>query len=188
VKHGLGVITAVIGLAAPICLAAGQWDVVKPESRIGFVATYDGIPFEAWFDDFQANIRFSPDDTKQSSFDVRIVVGSVDSDSADRDEGMQGEAWFDTQEHPVARFTADRFETLSGKRFRATGTLELKGIERTITVPFTWEQPAADQAVLNAETTLERGDFGIGSGEWAEDDTIGFNVTVKARLKLVRQR
>jgi len=174
-------------LAAGPCVAAEQWDVVAPDSRIGFVATYEDIPFEAWFDAFQADIRFSPDDLEDAVFEVRIEVGSVDSNSVDRDEGMQREAWFATDEHPMARFRADRFEKLSGNRFRATGPLELKGTSKTISVPFTWERVSDEEAVLTAETTLQRGEFNIGSGEWAEDDTIGFDVTVKARLKLTRQ-
>lgn len=164
--------------------AAEEWKVIQSESRLGFVATYDDIPFDAWFRSFDAQIRFSPERLDQSAFDVRIDVASLDSDSADRDEGMQSEEWFATDEHPDARFHTEGFEHESGNRYVAIGELRLKNVSETIRVPFTWEPQPDGGAVMAVETTLQRGDFDIGTGDWAEDDIIGFDVTVTARLVL----
>jgi len=166
--------------------AGGEWRVVYPQSRIGFVATYDGIPFEARFESFEARIEFSPERLDDAVFDVRIDVSSVDSDSVDRDEGMQEEEWLAADAHPVARFEARQFEALDGGRYEATGTLSLKEATKEVTVPFEWREESGGSALLIAGTTLERDDFNIGTGEWAEDDTIGFEVKVEARFKLTR--
>lgn len=170
------------GLAAAPSMAA-DWRVVDRESRIGFVATYEDTAFEAWFTAYDARIRFEPGALDDGIFDIRIDVASVDSNSPDRDEGMRQEEWLAAGEHPDARFVAERFETLSDGRFRATGPLSLKGTRRTIEVPFTWEQ-SGGRAVLAAETDVQRDAFNIGTGDWADDDTIGFTVTIKARLVL----
>lgn len=171
-------------LVGPTAHAAQEWRVVAPESRVGFTATYDGIPFDARFEDFEADIQFSPDDLENSVFDVRIDVASLESGSADRDEGMKGQEWFAAGEYSGARFHADRFEAADGGGYVAIGELSLKDVSRAIEVPFTWEPGSSGGAVLTAETVLERGSFNIGTGEWAEDDIIGFDVTVKARLVL----
>ncbi|MDZ7840581.1 MAG: YceI family protein [Gammaproteobacteria bacterium] len=165
---------------------AAEWQVADSGSRIGFVATYEDTAFEAWFRSFDAAIRFDPDAPADASFDIRIDVMSVDSNSPDRDEGMRGEEWLATDRHPEARFLAEGVEKLSGNRFQATGPLTLKDVRRTIEVPFTWEQ-SGDEAVLTAETEVQRTGFDIGTGDWAEDDTIGFTVTIKARLALTRR-
>lgn len=178
----------VSGLATAACAVAGdEWKVVEADSHIGFIATYDDIPFEARFGSFDARITFSPDGLAESSFDVRIDVSSLHSNSVDRDEGMKEEEWFAVEAHSVARFQAGRFERVSGNRYEAIGELSLKGVTRTIEVPFTWEPRSSGGAVLTAETVLRRGDFDIGTGEWSEDDIIGFDVTVTARLVLTRR-
>lgn len=174
------------GLFTAPAVAAGDWRVVPGESRIGFVATYEDTPFDAWFRSFDAQIRFAPGELDDASFDVRIDLASVDSNSRDRDRGMKQPEWLAADEHPVARFQSTRFEKISGNRFRAVGTLRLKDVSRSIGIPFTWEQ-SGGRAVLKAEAELSRGDFNIGTGEWSQDDTIGFAVQVKARLRLRRE-
>lgn len=174
------------GWLAAASVMAAEWRVVESDSRIGFVATYEDTPFDAWFRSFDADIRFEPEALDEASFDIRIDVASVDSNSPDRDEGMTGEEWLAAGEHPEARFHAEQFERISADRYQATGRLSLKETRKTIVVPFTWEQ-SGDQALLTAEAQVQRGDFDIGTGEWAADDTIGFAVTIKARLKLTRR-
>lgn len=165
---------------------AGEWQVADSGSRIGFVATYEETAFEAWFRSFDAQIRFDPDAPADASFDIRIDVTSVDSNSPDRDEGMKREEWLAAGRYPEARFIAERVEKLSGNRYQATGPLSLKDTSRILEVPFTWEQ-SGDDAVLTAETEVQRTGFDIGTGDWAEDDTIGFTVTIKVRLALTRR-
>jgi len=169
--------------AAPV--SAADWRIVESESRIGFVATYEDTPFDAWFRSFDARIRFDPEALEDAKFDVRIDVSSVDSNSPDLDEGMRRREWLAAGEYPEARFQAGRFERLSAKRFKAIGQLSLKDIRRPLAVPFTWER-SGDRAVLTAETEVQRAAFNIGTGEWAGDDTIGFTVTIKARLTLTQ--
>jgi len=173
-------------LAAAAPLQAADWRVVESESRIGFVATYEDTPFQARFRSFDADIRFQPGALDDAEFDVRIDVTSVDSDSPDRDEGMKSEQWLAAGDHPEARFHAERFERISESRFKALGELRLKGTTSSLAVPFTWEQ-SGNEALLTARAKVRRGVFNIGSGEWAEDDTVGFSVTIEARLELVRR-
>ena len=168
----------------PVAQAA-DWQVDTDASRVGFVATYDGIPFEARFERFTADIRFDPERLSASRFDVRMDISSVNSDSVDRDEGMLDAEWFDSSEHPTASFTADRFRALGDGRFEAQGQLTIKGISREIVLPFTW-QASGKTAQLTAETSVKRLDFDIGIGEWKTDGTIGFDVTAQADLKLTR--
>ena len=175
------------GLGSISFSQAGEWKVVESDSFIGFIATYDDIPFEARFESFEADIEFAAGDLDSASFDVSIETVSLDSNSPDRDSGMQEQEWFATEKHPAARFRTDRIERISDNRYRAIGELTVKDVTRTIEVPFTWEQESGDQAILIAETRLKRGDFNIGTGEWAEDDIIGFDVVVKARLTLARR-
>lgn len=185
-KPGIGASLLLAAWLAAAPAMAGDWEVMESGSRIGFVATYEDTPFNAWFRSFDARISFDPDALDEASFDIRIDVSSVDSSSRDRDEGMKQEEWLAAGEHPEARFLAEHFERISEQRFKAIGQLAVKDVRRTVEVPFRWQQ-SGDRAELTAETEVQRGQFGIGTGDWAGDDTIGFTVTIRARLDLARR-
>ena len=72
-----------------------QWQVDYDTSRIGFVATYDDIAFEANFREFEVAVDFDPASIDQASFKASVNIESVDSRSPDRDEGMLEADWFD---------------------------------------------------------------------------------------------
>jgi len=165
--------------------SAADWKVDMKQSRLGFIATYEKTPFESWFRRYDAMIRFDPAALQKSQFDVTIDISSVDSDSADRDEGMQGREWFDRAAHPQAHFVTTAFTAGKGDQYEATGKLALKGVTREIHLPFSWVA-TADGARLRSEITLKRTDFNIGSGAWAQDPTIGYEVKVRVDLVLTK--
>jgi len=180
----------VLFLLAGVLLAQGSlandWQVDRQTSTIGFVATYDESPFEGYFTDFTANIRFNPASPAGGSFEVIINIASVDTNSTDRDEGMLEADWFDAERFPRANFSSNAFERLdSENEFTVSGDLTIKGITRPLAATFSW-MPAEDSAHLQGQALVSRGDFNIGDGDWTEDDTIGFEVRIVFDLALVR--
>ena len=105
-------------------------------------------------------------------------------DDADINPEIETPAWFGVDQHPEAKFFSDYIIT-SEEGFQAEGYLELKGIQRKVTVPFTFT-PNEMGVLMEGRVTLDRGEFNVGSGTWAEDETIGFDVTVAFTVQLVR--
>lgn len=171
----------------PIDALAEIWRVVPEKSKIGFIATYDGIPFEAVFQIYQATIKFDPHQLDQASFKVEIQMGSVDSQSPDRDEGMKTEEWFSTTTYPMAQFTSISFESVDTDNYQVRGELSIKDITRIAELAFSWKTQG-DNKILDLSSILRRSDFDIGIGEWADDEIIGFDVEVKAYLYLQREQ
>lgn len=165
-------------------LQADEWRVDHAASRIGFVATYDEIPFEGKFQRFEARIRFDAGDPAGGSFAATIDIASVDSDSPDRDEGMLEADWFDVGKYPTATFESSAIRKISGSgEYALDGDLTIKNITRPLRATFTWG-PADGSARLEGSADVRRGDFDIGSGDWSDDDTIGFDVRVVFDLVL----
>ena len=180
----------VLLLLAGVLLAQGSsaddWQVDQQTSTVGFVATYDEIPFEGFFTDFTADIRFDPTSPAAGSFEVIINIASVDTNSADRDEGMLEADWFDAERFPRASFSSTVFARLdSENEFAVTGDLTIKDISHPVKLVFTWVQTGSSVR-LKGQGNVKRGDFNIGTGEWAEDDIIGFEVRMVFDLALVR--
>ena len=172
------------GLLACQASWARDWQVNYDESHIGFVATYDEIPFEGRFENFEADIRFDPSALDQASFKVNVTIASVNTESPDRDEGMLEQDFFDASEYPSATFTSTAFaKSTNMEGYEVTGDLTIKGISKPILLEFNWA--ASDKTGrLRGQGTVKRTDFKIGTGEWEEDDTIGFDVQIVFDLNL----
>lgn len=173
-----------IGLG--VCLpaaAATLWHIVPEQSRLGFTVSQQGGRIEGEFERFQAEIRFSPDDLADSGFEVSVDTASVDTDSRQRDRYLPGPVWFYTVRYPQARFETRAIQRRAGGGYEAVGELTIRGSTRRIALPFTWRREG-DRARLQASVTIDRAEFGVGQGEWAETDAVGRQVTVIVDLTL----
>lgn len=164
-------------------VAATEWIVDTDHSQLGFVATYDGTGFDTRFERFDTHIRFDSQRPEDGYFDVVVDITSINSDSADRDEGMLEFDWFNAEKFPQARFVSTGFRQLGADTFEVAGRLTIKGITHSIVLPFTWSG-VESAARLMGKTTLQRTDFKIGIGEWATDPIIGFEVEIVVDLHL----
>ena len=183
-KHALGkLLIGIAGVAASIpAQATHEWSV-HDGSKLGFTASWEGNEFDGVFHHFDAAITFDPTDLAGSCFDVKVDVTSADTQSSDRDEGLADAEWFDYAKYPQATFVTTAFKALDAGHYEATGTLTIKGVSKDIAFPFTWEEHDG-MAHLQGDTVVQRTDFHVGEGEWAEDDTVGFKVGVHIDLKL----
>jgi polyisoprenoid-binding protein YceI len=176
--------TVLLLLLAPDGAVAGDaWRAVAGESRLEFIATYEGADAPGVFRRFDVRLEFDPAGAGPGRLEVRVDVTSADMDSSDLNKEIAEPEWFDAAAFPQALFVSDKLLETGDSRFLAQGTLSLKGVERRVEVPFDWRIRDGG-AVMTGELVLSRTDFGIGSGEWAEDETIGHEVRVRFSVAL----
>ena len=90
--------------------------------------------------------------------------------------------WFDVAHFPVATFrTVAMRATPTG--VVADADLSIKGRTKRIVFPFAWKATGTG-ATLDARVTLDRLDFGLGGGEWADESTVARKVDVVVHLTL----
>lgn len=154
----------------------------KP-STLTFSGTYQGEAFSGRFGRFDANIAFDPANLATSNFDVTITLASADTQNSERDDALKGADFFNVAKMPTAHYVASKFRSLGGSRYAADGTLTLRGVTKPVTLNFVWIPGAAPALVGDAN--LNRLDFGVGGGKWADTGTIGNAVKVHTTLKLV---
>jgi polyisoprenoid-binding protein YceI len=175
-------ICAACALASMPALAAREW-TPRDGGRLGFVASWEGIEFEGVFHRFTAAVAFDPADLGSSRFDVKVDVTSTDTQSSDRDEGLADPEWFDYAKYPQATFVTSSIKPLGDGKYQAAGMLTIKDVSREISFPFAWEEHDG-LAHLTGETVVKRTDYHVGEGEWAEDETVGYDVRVSVDLTL----
>lgn len=181
-----------IKLLLCLCLAntanaASQWQLVAAQSTVGFTASYDGIAFDGVFEKFSVELAFDPQDLDSSHLSSSVNTTSVNTNSRDRDDALADPAWFHFNTYPQASFSSHAFSQKDKETFIVTGTLTIRDQQQEISFPFKWNPINATQVKVDAEFTLDRRDYDIGNGEWAEDETIGFTVAVSISLLLSKE-
>lgn len=162
--------------------ATQQWSSLPDASSITFISTYDGIEFTGEFSEFTAIFAFDPNQLGNSSIKSTVDVTSVNTNSRDRDQALAERDWFYFSNFPKATFASHQISYLDNQTYLVTGTLQIRDQQREVSFPFEWESIDVNTAHAQASFQLDRRDFNIGTGGWAQDKTIGFNVTVSLLL------
>ncbi len=168
------------------------WNMQSEASTLTFTANYDGGGFSGRFDEFDVALLLDPDDLGSASLTVTIDATSINTDNEERDETLATDEWFSFSEHPEAIYQATGFELLSTGGWAATGSLTLKGITQPVRIDFGWEQQAGGdlsvtgRARMTGDAEVDRSDFAIGEGDWADPSLIGHEVFVEFDLSFSR--
>ncbi len=178
--RGLVFLTAIL-MATASAAGATTWRAVPAKSEIAFEATQLGAAFTGRFDAFEADIRFDPEDLDDARAAVLVMIASVSTGNGDRDAQILGPDWFDSDAHPVARFETTAIRR-DGDGYVARAQLTLRDVTRDVELPFAL---AIDDryAVMTAELSINRTDFGIGRGQWVDTAVVGDRVTIRIRLE-----
>lgn len=178
----------------PVLLAAGApataqeaptWAVDSERSRIGFVAVQSGDEVEGGFAAWTADIAFDPD-TATGRIEAVVQTASVESGSRDRDDSLKGDGLLHVEAFPQARFVAEAFRTTGAGAYEAIGELTLRDTTREVVLPFTLAVEA-DRAEAAGELTVNRLDYGVGQGQWADTSMIGAEVRIVFEIAATRR-
>jgi cytochrome b561 len=169
-------------LAPAAARAAGPaYTAVATQSSLTYSFTQAGAENQGRFKSFA--VTFDP---VAGRLDVVVDMRSSDAGDQQRSDTLAGEDFFDTAQYPQSHFTASRIEkTATG--YEATGSLTLRGVTRSIAIPFTWRTATVQGhpvGYLSGQTTLQRLDFGVGQGQWKSTDWVGNAVTIRYSLTL----
>ena len=118
--------------------------------------------------------------------EVKIAANSVDTRNEQRDEHLRSNDFFGSEEHPEITFVSTSVTPTGDDSFDLTGDLTIKGITKSVTVPFEFEGVATDpfgnqRAGFEGDVKVSRKDWGI---EWnAALETGGVLVSEKVTLE-----
>ncbi len=180
---------------APCNGVVPQWFIVPEKSTLTFEGTQMGAPFTGRFARFDGQIFFDPDHLCGSSADVTIDMKSADTKSSERDSYLPAADWFDTASFPESKFRTVKIEAArdaAGKpepgRYIAHGTLTLKGVALPVDLPFSLSFSGGDatgsrSVKMDGTATLQRLDFKVGTGQWADTKSVDNRVTVTVSIE-----
>jgi polyisoprenoid-binding protein YceI len=173
-----------LALAAAPFPVAGTERQLRDRSEIGFTVTQMGVGVSGQFKRFTADVDLDPAKPESGHAKIVVDIASLSTGEPDADTEALSKPWLDAAGFPKASFKSSAVRALGGERYEVKGLLSIKGKPRELTVPFTLKQQPDGSLIASGEFPVRRTDFGIGGGEWNEDDLVANEVPVRFRLVL----
>lgn len=175
---------------------AGAWYTDGAHTEINFSVKHFFTPVTGSFADYEIDLDYNPEEPDKSSVEARIKVASVNTGNEKRDNHLRSGDWFEAEKYPYMTFKSTSVRQVSENTLVATGPLAIKGksqeVELPITLLGTQDIPEQMQQMLGgtkkvasfqASTAIDRGDYGVGVGNWAATMVVGGEVSIEILLE-----
>ncbi len=145
---------ALIVASAFTFIQSQDWKIAE-----GYSIKFDGGDPSGEFTGLKGTIQFDEKKLAASKFDVTIDVASINTGNGMKNTHAKGAGWFDVEKYPTIAFVSSAI-TKTATGFEAKGTLEMHGVKKEITLPFTF---ANNTFAANME--VNRMDFNLDDGK-----------------------
>lgn len=170
-----------------------RWNLLAgADNQLLFAVKVYGETIQGEFTDFTVQLSFDPNDLANSRVVTNIQMQAFDSGDASRDDMLPNQDWFAVQKFPLASFVATEFvadsSNTSQQQFIAKGTLTIRDQSQPLAIPFTWTpNEAGDQATISAIVSINRLNYDVGAGDWADPQTVAHDVQVRFKLVMAAE-
>ena len=192
-------IALLVSLVAPAS-AKGSWSTDAAHTEINFSVKHFFTPVTGSFEDYEINLDYNANNPEKSTVEARIKVASVNTGNEKRDEHLRSDDWFEADNHPYMTYKSTSVRKVSDTQLIASGPLTIKGKSQQVELPITLlgTQMIPDQmqqmlggtkevASFQASTSIDRGDFGVGVGNWAATMVVGGDINIEILLEAHRK-
>jgi len=173
-------LSAVIASTATLALAAAlKIDTTK--SSVSAVFKQMGVPVEAKFTRFSAQVSFDQAKPQEGKASVEIDIPSFYLGDPDYNREVQKKEWFNGSQFPKASFVSTRIQAAAPGKLDVSGKLTIKGKSADVNFPLSVKKEG-DQQVFEGSLPIKRLAFGIGEGEWKDTSIVADEVVIKFRV------
>ncbi|SRR5579871_5218 len=165
-----------------IAIASGfNWNVDTANAKIKFTVKGPFGSVHGNFSGIKASINFDPNKLSQSSISARIDAKTVSTGIGLRNHDLRSKKiWLDTDEYPEISFRSNKIEK-TDKGYKAIGVLTLKGIVKSIEIPFTFAEKGESAGVFQGDFSINREDYHIGKKGGSVGDIIKIELIVPVK-------
>ena len=169
---------------------AANWVLEPGESIVTFSYSYEGTPYQGEFKNVKATFDIDPMRPGSCDFQVTIPIADISVDSPEVLDYLLDLEMFDVDQWPTASFKAEKCSLDSMNAFTSEGTLTIRDQTHPLAFPFKLDVTTVDGSVaihLTSEVTIQRLDYGVGQGYWANTATIPNDVIIAVDVYAVQQ-
>ena len=145
----------------------GTYTLDPAHTRIGFVARHAMVTkVRGSFDEFAGTAVLDGANPANSRVEVTIEAASIDTRNAQRDEHLRSNDFLAMEEHPEITFASTGARQVDDTTFELTGDLTIRGVTKSVTIPFTFEGAAKDpfgnlRVGFEGSVVINRKDWGV---------------------------
>jgi len=146
---------------------AGTWVLDPSHTRIGFVARHAMVTkVRGQFAEFEGSAIIDGHDFTSSTATLTIQAASIDTRNEQRDGHLRSNDFLAMDDHPQITFVSTGVTQTGETSLELTGDLTIKGVTKSVTVPFEFEGTATDpfgnqRIGFEGAVTINRKDYGI---------------------------
>ena len=173
-------------------IEAPAWEIDKGHSSVSFAVRHYFSNVIGTFDEFDGTIKFDPQNLEGSSVAFTIQVASVNTKNERRDGHLQSEDFFNAEKWPEMKFESTGF-TKADDHYLVKGNMTIRDVTKEVEIPVKFlgqmEHPRREGTYIggfSSEFTINRNDYGVGTGNFAATATIGGDVDVTLNLEVSR--
>ena len=166
-------------------LADANYTIDKEHTSLEFEITHLMIStVKGRFDDFEGAIKLDDKKNTLLSIEGKAKADSINTNQEKRDKHLKSPDFFDAKKFPTLDFEATSIKLTKGKSSKIKATLTIHGVKKNVTVNLTFKGVVTDpwgaeKAVVDAETTINRKDFGLNWNEALETGGVMVGEDVK---------
>lgn len=183
----------VFGITGLSHAQAEKWEIDKDHSAVYFDVRHTYATVRGLFEEFSGTVVFEPGNEKASSVEFTVKVGSVNTQIEQRDDHLRSDDFFSAAQYPDMTFSSTRIRHAGDERYVMEGELTIKSVTREVEIPFTYlgkgKNPLDENqkvAGFEARFTVNRLDYNVGTGQFAELGVVGEEVSVLVTLTLLK--
>jgi polyisoprenoid-binding protein YceI len=154
-------------------IAAQNWQIAE-----GYSIAFSSDDASGIFKGFKGSIAFDEQNPAASKFDVTIDVATINTGNGLQNKHARSDEWFDAAKYPQMHFVSQKIAK-AGNGYQVTGDLEIHGVKKAVTIPFTFKKTATG-GVFATTFTVNRNDFKLGKpgGDVGEQIKLDISVPV----------
>ena len=153
-KLNLAIAIGAIVLLSAFTIYNTNWNIDN-NFNIHFV----GTKVEGNFEKFKGKVVFDENELATSKFSLVAEVESIATGNFLKNYHAKGDKWFDAKKYPNISFTSSKFSKTT-KGYEVVGLLNIHGVEKEITIPFTFTND-----IFKGNFSVNRLDYKIGTME-----------------------
>jgi len=174
-------------LLAPLLLIglqahAATWKLDPGETVVTFEYSYEGTHYKGEFKNIEATFEIDPLNLTSCDFSVTIPIADIVIDSDEALDYLLDIELFDVDQFPTASFKASKCSLTSATSFESEGMLTIRDQTHPVAFPFELVVEIYDgqpRFHMTSEVTIQRMNFGVGQGYWADTGSIPNDVVIK---------
>jgi len=173
-----------------LSVTAATWVLDPADSTVIFKYSYSGTPYQGKFENVEAVFEIDPLSPGSCTFLVTIPINDIDVGDEETLSYLLDVELFDVDQFPTATFKADKCRLESLNSFVADGTLTIRDQTLPMSFPFKLDVGTSEGKLrfhLTSEVTVQRLDYGVGQGYFANTSAIPNDVTIAVDVYAVIQ-